>query len=59
MHARWSRGFAKQGVKVQFDTQVINVAFDIAPDHKVAKRIDWIQGGRQGGVDLTEDDCAS
>jgi oleate hydratase len=34
----------------------MNVVFDIASDHKVARRIEWIQKGQQGGVDLTEDD---
>ena len=47
---------ASAGVKVVFDTQVMNVVFDIAPDHKAAKRIEWIQKGQQGGIDLTEDD---
>lgn len=46
----------KQGVKVQFDTQVMNVAFDIAPEKKVARRIDWIHEGMVGGVDLTENE---
>ncbi len=31
-------------------------SFDIAPDCKVARRIEWIQNGQQGGVDVTEDD---
>jgi len=46
----------KQGVKVQFDTQVMNVVFDITPEKKVARRIDWIQEGKVGGVDLTENE---
>lgn len=46
----------KQGVKVQFDTQVMNVVFDIAPEKKVAKRIEWIHEGKVGGLDLTEND---
>jgi oleate hydratase len=45
-----------QGVKVQFDTQVMNVVFDIAPEKKVARRIDWIHEGRTGGTDLTENE---
>lgn len=44
------------GVKVVFDTQVMNILFDIEPARKVARRIEWIRGGQQGGVDLTEDD---
>jgi oleate hydratase len=46
----------QQGVKVQFDTQVMNVVFDIAPEKKVARRIEWIHEGRTGGIDLTEND---
>jgi oleate hydratase len=46
----------QQGVKIQFNTQVMNVAFDIEPERKVARRIEWIQIGQQGGIDLTEDD---
>lgn len=46
----------RQGVRIQFDTQVMNVRFDIAPGHKVARRIDWVHGGQTGGVDLTEND---
>ncbi len=46
----------KQGVKVQFDTQVMNVVFDITPEKKVARRIEWIQEGKVGGVDLTENE---
>ena len=46
----------EQGVKVQFDTQVMNVVFDITPEKKVARRIDWIHEGRTGGVDLTENE---
>jgi oleate hydratase len=46
----------KQGVKIQFDTQVMNVRFDIAPERKLARRIDWIREGQEGGVDLTGDD---
>src|SRR5271165_6704367 len=46
----------QQGVKVLFDTQVMNVVFDVAPDRKVARRIEWIQNKQQGGIDLMEDD---
>jgi oleate hydratase len=46
----------QQGVKVQFDTQVMNVVFDIAPEKKVARRIEWIHEGRTGGIDLTENE---
>ncbi len=46
----------QHGVKIQFDTQVMNVSFDIASDRKFARKIEWIQEGRKGGVDLTEND---
>jgi oleate hydratase len=46
----------KQGVKVQFDTQVMNVLFDITPERKVARRIDWLRDGQEDGIDLTEND---
>jgi oleate hydratase len=45
-----------RGVKVRFDTQIMNVEFDIAAGRKTARRIEWIQEGEAGGVDLTEDD---
>jgi oleate hydratase len=46
----------KQGVTVQYDTRVTNVVFDITPGRKVARRIEWLRGGRRGGVDVTEND---
>src|SRR4030095_8778913 len=32
------------------------VVFDIARGRKVARRIEWLRGGRRGGVDVTEND---
>ncbi|MDE1156391.1 MAG: oleate hydratase [Acidobacteriaceae bacterium] len=46
----------KQGVKIRFDTQVMNVLFDLQAEQKLARRIEWIHEGRVGGVDLTEND---
>ncbi len=46
----------RHDVKIQFDTQVMNVRIETTADRKLARRIDWIQGGRTGGVDLTEND---
>ncbi len=46
----------RQGVKIQFDTQVMNVRFEIGAEAKVARRIDWLREGQEGGIDLTEDD---
>ena len=46
----------KHGVTVQYDTRVTNVVFDITPGRKVARRIEWLRGGRRGGVDVTEND---
>ncbi|MBO1740652.1 oleate hydratase [Leifsonia sp. TF02-11] len=45
-----------QGVQVRFDTRVMNVAFDIRADRKTARRIEWIEKGVEGGVDLGDDD---
>ncbi|SDR74177.1 oleate hydratase [Microterricola viridarii] len=53
----WLRG---QGVKLQNNTRVMDVTFDISgaanDAKKVAKRIVWIRDGVEGGLDLTEDD---
>lgn len=46
----------EQGVRVQHDTRVMDVEFEISPGKKVAKRIAWIRDGQEGGLDLTEDD---
>jgi len=46
----------QHGVAFQYDTRVTNVQFNINPDRKVARRIDWISGGQPGGLDLTEND---
>ncbi|ERK70730.1 oleate hydratase [Leifsonia aquatica] len=46
----------EHGVTVQFDTRVMDVGFDIAPDRKTARRIEWIREGVEGGVDLGDDD---
>ena len=43
----------QQGVKFVYDTKVTNVVFDITPERKVARRIEWIQGGKHGGRDVT------
>jgi oleate hydratase len=44
------------GVKFQFETEVTDIDFDLGRSDKRATRIDWIAGGVQGGVDLTDDD---
>ena len=46
----------QQGVTIVYDTKVTNVVFDITPERKVARRIEWIQGGKRGGRDVTEND---
>jgi oleate hydratase len=46
----------KHGVTIQYDTRVTNVLFDIAPERKVARRIEWLRGGQSGGVDVTDND---
>ena len=45
-----------QGVTVQFDTQVMDVEFDITPERKTAKRIVWVRDGEPGALDLTENE---
>lgn len=44
----------QHGVAIQYETKVTNVEFNINPDRKVARRIDWIRRGQPGGLDLTE-----
>ena len=46
----------QQGVTIVYDTKVTNVVFDIIPERKVARRIEWIQGGKRGGRDVTKND---
>ena len=46
----------QQGVTIQYDTRVTNVVFDISPERKVARRIEWLRGGQRGGLDVTEND---
>ena len=46
----------QQGVTFVYDTKVTNVVFDITPQRKVARRIEWIQGGKRGGRDVTAND---
>lgn len=45
-----------QGVVFHFDTEVTDVDFDITSERKQASRIDWVQEGIEGGVDLGADD---
>jgi oleate hydratase len=53
----------EQGVRFQYDTRVTNVLIDKVAEpgnpgalRKVARRIEWLQDGQPGGVDLTERD---
>src|SRR5260370_7116470 len=48
----------EHGVVFQYETKVTNVQFAIAPDRKVARRIDWIRSGKPGGLHLTENNLA-
>ena len=44
-------------VQFHYGVQVTNVEFDCSdPKHKLAKRIDIIENGEAGGIDLTEND---
>ena len=44
------------GGKIEFDTTVKNVVCDCTPERKVAKKIEYVQGGVAKTIDLTEDD---
>ena len=46
----------QQGVTIVYDTKVTNVVFDITPERKVARRIEWVLGGKHGGRDVTAND---
>ena len=46
----------EKGVNFVYGTKVTNVVFDITPKRKVAKRIEFIQGGKHGGIDVTENE---
>jgi len=47
-----------QGVAFQYETEVTDVDFEIAPGRKQATRIHWTRSGVAGGVDLGPDDLA-
>lgn len=44
------------GTKIEFDTTVTNIVCDCAPEKKVAKKIEYIQGGKAKTINLTEND---
>ena len=44
------------GGKIEFDTTVTNVVCDCKPERKVAKKIEYTQGGKKKTIDLTEND---
>ena len=44
------------GVQFHFNTQVMDVRFDIRDGRKVAKQVELLRGGEQEFLDLTEDD---
>ena len=44
------------GAQFHFNTQVMDVRFDIHDGRKVAKRVELLRGGEQEFLDLTEDD---
>lgn len=46
----------QQGVTIKYNTRVTNVLFDINPQRKIARRIEWLRGGERGGLDVTEND---
>lgn len=44
------------GVVFHYDTRVTNVLFDIRGKNKLARQIVYTNGGKEGTIDLTEDD---
>lgn len=44
------------GGKILYDTTVTNIVCDCTPEKKVAKKIEYTQGGVEKVIDLTEDD---
>ncbi len=48
----------EHGVQFHYGTNVVNVEFDIRKDKKIAKSIVYICEGKEGSIDLTEDDMA-
>ena len=44
------------GAQFHFNTQVMDVRFDIRDGRKMAKRVELLRGGEQEFLDLTEDD---
>lgn len=44
------------GVSVEYGVDVKNIAFDITPEKKVAKKIEYVKDGKKGSYDLTEND---
>ncbi len=46
----------QHGVTIVYDTRVTDVLFDITAQRKVARRMEWLDAGQPGGVDLTEND---
>ncbi|MBO3143730.1 oleate hydratase [Dermatophilus congolensis] len=45
-----------QGVTFQYETDVLDIDFDITAQRKLATRIHWVKEGTPGGIDLTPDD---
>ncbi|HOA89137.1 oleate hydratase [Propioniciclava tarda] len=46
----------RAGVRFVYNTAVTDVRFEIAGGRKVARRLDWVQNGTPGGLDLGDDD---
>lgn len=45
-----------QGVTFQYETDVLDIDFDITAQRKLATRIHWVKEGTPGGIDLTPND---
>lgn len=50
------RYLEEHNVQFQYDTQVINVVFDIKGSRKIAKQIVCMHEGKEENIELTEDD---
>lgn len=50
------RYLESHGVQFHYGTKVVNVAFDIQPGRKSAKRVEILRDGREEAIDLTTDD---
>lgn len=46
----------EHGVQFVYETRATDVRFELTAQRKTARRIEWVQAGEKGGVDLGDDD---